>query len=143
MSHVVQYPAGVPVQNVRIEKPLRHIPNRQAQAQDRPGSTPEQKQDAAALRVSDLRRVAHDEANSDNELMFTRRVLCAMIRQAVFDAKNDREYVTQDNQNERETNQRTAIKFLNSGFYRDLCRALGDCSGVGLPADKIKLEAMK
>ena len=79
----------------------------------------------------------------DNEIMFTRRLLCALIRQAVIDAKNDREYVTADNQNERETNQRTAIRFLNSTFYRDLCRALGDCSGVGLPADKIKLEAMK
>lgn len=79
----------------------------------------------------------------DNEIMFTRRLLCALIRQAVIDAKNDREYVTADNQNERETNQRTALRFLNSTFYRDLCRALGDCSGVGLPADKIKLEAMK
>ena len=79
----------------------------------------------------------------DNELMYTRRLLCAMIRQAVFDAKNDREYVTADNQSERERNQRTAIDFLNSEFYKDLCKALGDCSGIGLPADKIKLEALK
>lgn len=66
-----------------------------------------------------------------------------MIRQAVFDAKNDREYVTADNQIERERNQCTAIKFLNSNFYRDLCKALGDCSGIGLPADKMRLEALK
>ena len=75
--------------------------------------------------------------------MFTRGLLGAIIRHGFFYPKNDREYVTEDNQNEREANQRTAIKFLNSGFYKDLCRALGDCSGVGLPADKIKLEAMK
>ena len=79
----------------------------------------------------------------DNELMYTRRLLCAMIRQAVFDAKNDRDYLRNNSKNDRERHQRTAIKFLNSAFYRDLCKALGDCSGIGLPADKMRLEAMK
>lgn len=81
--------------------------------------------------------------NEDNELMFTREVLCAMINQAVKDAKNDRKYVTKDNQKNRELNQRSAILFLNSEFYKDLCKALGRASGVGIPSDKIKLEAMK
>lgn len=81
--------------------------------------------------------------NEDNELMFTRRVLCAMIRQSVIDAKNDREYAKGENARNRELNQRSAILFLNSEFYKDLCKALGRASGVGLPADKIKLEAMK
>ena len=79
----------------------------------------------------------------DNELMFTREVLCAMINQAVKDAKNDREYVTEDNQKNRELNQRSAIIFLNSEFYKDLCTALGRASGIGIPADKITLEALK
>ena len=79
----------------------------------------------------------------DNEIMFTREVLCAMINQAVKDAKNERKYVNGDNARNRELNQRSAIFFLNSVFYKDLCKVLGDCSGVGIPADKIKLEAMK
>lgn len=79
----------------------------------------------------------------DNEIMFTRNVLCMMIRQAVIDAQNDREYMSCSNVNGRESNQRSAIQFLNSEFYRDLCEALGRASGVGLPHDRIRLEAMK
>ena len=79
----------------------------------------------------------------DNEIMFVRNVLCGMIRQAVIDAKNDREYMSRDNKNGRESNQRSAIQFLNSEFYRHLCEALGRASGVGIPHDRIRLEAMK
>lgn len=79
----------------------------------------------------------------DREIMFTRRVLCAMIGQAVVDAKNDRHYMRSYKRLQREFDQNTAIAFLNSEFYKDLCKALGDCSRVGIPADKIKLEAMK
>jgi len=79
----------------------------------------------------------------DNEIMFTRSVLCGMIRQAVIDAKNDREYLSLDNINGRENNQRSAMQFLNSEFYRHLCEALGNASGIGLPHDRIRLEAMK
>ncbi len=79
----------------------------------------------------------------DNEMMFTRNVLCGMIRQAVIDAKNDREYLSRDNKNGRESNQRSAMQFLNSEFYRHLCEALGRASGIGLPHDRIRLEAMK
>jgi hypothetical protein len=143
MSHALKHTARLPVQNVRIEKPIRDLPDSQAQAQTRPGGTPEQKQVAPTLPVSDLRGMAHDEAAHDNELMFTREVLCAMIKQAVKDAKNDREYVTADNKSNRENNQRSAILFLNSEFYKDLCTALGRASGIGIPADKITLEALK
>jgi len=83
------------------------------------------------------------ENQIDNEVMFTREVLCAMIRQAVKDASNDRDYLRNNIKNDRERHQRTAIKFLNSAFYRDLCKALGDCSGIGLPANKMRLEALK
>jgi hypothetical protein len=121
------------------------IPKRaHGNAQARRGATrPPQPQEVdPVVSLPDLPQISPDE-QVDNEVMYTRRLLCAMIRQAVFDAKNDREYVTADNQSERERNQRTAIDFLNSEFYKDLCKALGDCSGIGLPADKIKLEAMK
>ncbi len=79
----------------------------------------------------------------DNEMMSTRNVLCGMIRQAVIDAKNDREYMSRDNGKERERNQRSAMQFLNSEFYRHLCEALGRASGVRLPHGRIRLEAMK
>jgi len=83
------------------------------------------------------------EEKQDNEIMFTRNVLCGMIRQAVIDAKNDREYLSQNNINGRESHQRSAMQFLNSEFYRHLCEALGRASGIGLPHDRIRLEAMK
>lgn len=79
----------------------------------------------------------------DNEMMFARNLLCGMIRQAVIDMKNDREYLSHDNKRGRESNQRSAMQFLNSEFYRDLCEALGRASGVRIPHDRIRLEAMK
>ena len=81
--------------------------------------------------------------NEDNELMFTRRLMCALIERAVIDAKNDNEYESAANRRDRELHQRSAVTFLQSEFYRALCQALGDCSGIGLPSDKIKMEALK
>jgi hypothetical protein len=121
------------------------IPKRaHGNSEARRGATrpPQPQEEPAPIRLPDLPQISPDE-KIDNEVMYTRRLLCAMIKQAVFDAKNDREYVTVDNQSERERNQRTAIDFLNSEFYKDLCKALGDCSGIGLPADKMRLEALK
>jgi hypothetical protein len=138
-------------ERIRTRNNLGHVPIEEgisqrahggAQVGSRPARPPEPQEEPAPLRLPDMPQIPPHE-KVDNEVMFTRRVLCAMIRQAVFDAKNNREYVTEDNQKEREANQRTAIKFLNSGFYKDLCTALGRASGVGLPADKITLEAMK
>ena len=113
-----------------------------AQAGSRPARTPKPQEEHPTLRLPDMPQISPDE-KIDNELMFTREVLCAMIRQAVKDAKNDREYVTEDNKSNRELNQRSAILFLNSEFYKDLCTALGRASGIGIPADKITLEALK
>jgi hypothetical protein len=113
-----------------------------AQVGSRPARPPQPQKEPSPICLPDLPQISPDE-KVDNEVMFTRRVLCAMIRQAVFDAKNNREYVTEDNQKEREANQRSAILFLNSEFYKDLCTALGRASGVGIPADKITLEALK
>jgi len=78
----------------------------------------------------------------DYEILFTREVLCAMIQQAVFDAKNDNVYESKSLNEHREINQRSAIAFLNSSFYGDLCEALGDAAGVVLPSRKIRQKAL-
>jgi hypothetical protein len=78
----------------------------------------------------------------DYEILFTREVLCAMIEQAVLDAQNETVYETKSLNEHREINQRSAIAFLNSTFYGDLCEALGDAAGVVLPSKKIRRKAM-
>ena len=78
----------------------------------------------------------------DNEILFTREVMCAMIEQAVLDARNDTVYESKSLNEHREINQRSAIAFLNSTFYEDLCEALGDAAGVTLPSKKIRQKAL-
>lgn len=138
-------------ERLRARNNLGHVPVEEgipqrahggAQAASGPARPPQSQEVNPPLRLPDMPQISPDE-KIDNELMFTREVLCAMIRQAVKDAKNDREYVTEDNKSNRELNQRSAILFLNSEFYKDLCTALGRASGIGIPADKITLEALK
>ena len=78
----------------------------------------------------------------DNEILFTRKLLCAVIEQAFEDAQNDTVYETKSLNEHREINQRSAIAFLNSTFYGDLCEALGDAAGVVLPSKKIRQKAL-
>lgn len=78
----------------------------------------------------------------DNEILFTRTVLCAMIEQAVLDARNDTVYESKSLNEHREINQRSAIAFLNTPFYADLCEALGDAAGVILPSKRIRQKAL-
>lgn len=78
----------------------------------------------------------------DNEILFTREVLCAMIQQAVLDARNDTVYESKSLNEHREMNQRSAIAFLNTPFYADLCEALGDAAGVVLPSKRIRQKAL-
>jgi hypothetical protein len=78
----------------------------------------------------------------DNEILFTREVLCAMIQQAVLDARNDTVYESKSLNEHREINQRSAIAFLNTTFYADLCEALGDAAGVVLPSKRIRQKAL-
>jgi hypothetical protein len=78
----------------------------------------------------------------DYEILFTREILCAMIQQAVLDARNETVYETKSLNEHREMNQRSAIAFLNSSFYGDLCEALGDAAGVVLPSKKIRQKAL-
>jgi hypothetical protein len=70
---------------------------------------------------------------TENELLFTREVLCAMIERAVLDAKLIPDnYVRQHTKNMNEQFQTDAIHFLQSEGFKDICNALG------LPADKIR-----
>lgn len=78
----------------------------------------------------------------DNEIIFTRNLLCAMIEQAVLDARNDTVYESKSLNEHREINQRSAIAFLNTPFYSDLCEALSDASGVVLPSKRIRQKAL-
>ena len=128
--------------NVLKQASLPKRTNGGAHVEKCPYGAEKPKKEPALLRMPDLPQISPYQ-QVDNELMFTREVLCAMIKQAYLDAKNDTEYVTAENQRERERNQRSAIEFLNSEFYRDICKALGDSTGVGLPPDKIKKEALK
>ena len=128
--------------HVPIEEGIPQRAHGRAQARRGAARPPQPKEEFEKIRLPDMPQISPDE-QVDNELMYTRRLLCAMIRQAVLDAKNDRDYLRNNLKNNRERYQRTAIAFLNSAFYRNLCKALGDCSGIGLPADKMRLEAMK
>jgi hypothetical protein len=78
----------------------------------------------------------------DNELMFTRGLLCGMIEQAVLDAQNENVYESKSLNEHREMNQKSAIAFLNSTFYSQLCTALGNASGFHMPAKRIRQKAM-
>lgn len=70
---------------------------------------------------------------TENELLFTREVLCAMIERAVLDAKLIPDnYVRQHTKNMNEQFQTDAIHFLQSEGFKDICNALG------LPSDKIR-----
>jgi len=128
--------------HVPIKEGIPQRAHGRAQARRSAARPPQPQEESAKICMPDLPQISPDE-QVDNELMYTRRLLCAMIRQAVLDAKNDRDYLRNNLKNNRERYQRTAIAFLNSNFYRDLCKALGDCSGIGLPADKMRLEALK
>ena len=78
----------------------------------------------------------------DAELMFTRGLLCGMIEQAVLDAQNETVYETKSLNEHREMNQKSAIAFLNSTFYSQLCTALGNASGFNIPSKQIRQKAM-
>ena len=73
---------------------------------------------------------------TENELLFTREVLCAMIDLAVADAQCDPEkYLRSNTKNFALQYQLDAFHFLKSEGFKDICNALG------LPADKIRRKA--
>jgi hypothetical protein len=91
--------------------------------------------------LPDMQEISPDQ-KVDNELMFTRGLLCGMIEQAVLDAQNETVYETKSLNEHREMNQKSAIAFLNSTFYSQLCTALGNASGFNIPSKQIRQKAM-
>ena len=73
------------------------------------------------------------------ELLFTREIICQMIRRAWYDIKGDEDegYVRQSDNLRREIYRHSAIHFLGSKAFETLCDA------VGLPADRIRTAALK
>jgi ribosome biogenesis GTPase A len=94
-----------------------------------------------AICVPDLPQISFDE-KIDNELMFTRGLLCGLIEQAVLDAQNETVYESKSLNEHREMNQKSAIAFLNSTLYSQLCTALGNASGFHISAKRIRQKAM-
>jgi len=94
-----------------------------------------------AICLPDMPQISPDE-KIDNELMFTRGLLCGMIEQAVLDAQNETVYESKSLNEHREMNQRSAIAFLNSTLYSQLCTALGNASGFHIPSKRIRQKAM-
>jgi hypothetical protein len=73
---------------------------------------------------------------TENELLFTREVLCAMIDRAVLDAQCDPDkYLRSNTKNFAVQNQLDAFHFLKSEGFVNICHALG------LPANKIRRKA--
>lgn len=73
---------------------------------------------------------------TENELLFTREVLCAMIELSIHDARKDcSKFLRQNTKNTQEKHQIDAIHFIKSDGFKDICNALG------LPADKFRKKA--
>jgi hypothetical protein len=72
----------------------------------------------------------------ENELLFTREVLCAMIERAVLDCKiKPEKYVRAHTRNFASKQYEEAVHFLKSDGFTNICFALG------LPSDKLKRKA--
>lgn len=70
--------------------------------------------------------------SATNEIMFTRRVVCAMIEQAVWDSRSSKGHKRAYLQNIESQNRQEANYFLSSPALDFLCSVLG------LPCDKIR-----
>ena len=69
----------------------------------------------------------------ESELLFTREVICAIIRQAILDAQLiPDKYMRQHTKNMNSQFQQDAIHFIQSKGFKDMCDALG------LPTDKLR-----
>jgi len=74
---------------------------------------------------------------TENELLFTREVLCAMIKLSIDDARKDfSKFLRQNTKNTQEKHQIDAIHFIKSDGFKDICNILG------LPTDKFRRKAL-
>jgi hypothetical protein len=69
--------------------------------------------------------------------MFVRNVLCGMVELAIIDAQNDKEYACKSTRREQADNRASALHFIRSRSFGNICEILG------LPADKLKKAALK
>lgn len=69
------------------------------------------------------------------DVLFTRTLLCAVIECAVNDVKSDTVFKQAARNNQADESKRSAIHFLKSNFFNDLCYVMA------LPADKIRAKA--
>lgn len=77
------------------------------------------------------------KVSEDLEIMFTREILAAMVKCAFIDAKHVSENADPDIQREAEVNQKSALDFLSSRFFKEYCEIFN------LPADSIQIKAFK
>jgi len=129
------------LEHVPVEKGISERAHGRTQAR-RGATRPAQPQEVdSTICVPDLPQISPDQ-KIDNELIFTRELLCGMIKQAVLDAQNETVYESKSLNEHREMNQRSAIAFLNSTLYSQLCTALGNASGFHIPSKRIRQKAM-
>ena len=69
--------------------------------------------------------------------MFVRNILCGMVTLAIIDAQNDKEYACKSTRREQADNKASALHFIRSKSFGNICGILG------LPADKLKKAALK
>jgi hypothetical protein len=69
--------------------------------------------------------------------MFVRNVLCGMVELSIIDAQNDKEYASKSTRREQTDNRASALHFIRSRSFGNICEILG------LPADKLKKAALK
>ena len=136
MIRAFRHPTVLPVENVRIEKPICDLPHGQKKTQSRTGGTTQQKQIPAPVCVPDMRRVAHDQQMTD-DLDAYRELAEEIINLAIEDVDIRADYETQQNRAAAERNRASAISFIKSQWCEELCDA------VGKPYDRAKAAAFK
>ena len=81
-------------------------------------------------------------SDMDDEILlleYYRKILCAIVRQAVQDVQVETEYRGRQNSENADRNMSSGAKFLQSKFFRSLCKNMP----VTLPAQAIITEAFK
>ena len=71
------------------------------------------------------------------DLIYTRKILCAMIECAVKDVQNETEYRREWTQDKADFAKASGITFLQSRLFEDICDTLG------LPSEKIRQRAFR
>jgi ribosome biogenesis GTPase A len=129
------------MEHVPIEKGIPERANGGDQARGGAARPAQPQEVDSTICLPDLPQISPDQ-KVDNELMFTRGLLCGLIEQAVLDAQNETVYESKSLNEHREMNQRSAIAFLNSTLYSQLCTALGNASGFNIPSKRIRQKAL-